>query len=130
MKNGKTVQTDNYNLLKAIASYGVAAALIILFTYSSYVKLYDIWLFKLELSYQPFPGWLQSALVWIVPAILLIAIVFLFIENTRKLGFYLSLFIFAFFDLYAIAILLNFFGTTPCGCAGVIKSLTWPQHLF
>ena len=33
------------------------------------------------------------------------------------------------FTLYTIAILLHFFSRVPCSCGGVIRMLTWPQHL-
>jgi hypothetical protein len=33
------------------------------------------------------------------------------------------------FTGYTAAILLNFFPYVPCGCGGVIRMLTWPEHL-
>jgi hypothetical protein len=33
------------------------------------------------------------------------------------------------FTAYSGAILLNMFAYVPCSCGGVIRKLTWPQHL-
>jgi hypothetical protein len=34
------------------------------------------------------------------------------------------------FTVYTVAILLHAFKYIPCSCGGVIRKLTWPQHLF
>jgi hypothetical protein len=33
------------------------------------------------------------------------------------------------FTIYSIMIIAHFFPYVPCSCGGVIRKLTWPQHL-
>ena len=108
----------------------IAALLILLFLYTSFSKIFDLWYFKYDLSKQPFPLWLQQIFVWLIPTIEIIIAVCLIFRNTKKWGFYLALGLMAIFTGYTIAILIHFFPYVPCGCGGVIRTLTWPQHLF
>jgi hypothetical protein len=34
------------------------------------------------------------------------------------------------FTIYTILVLSHFYDYVPCSCGGVIRRLTWPQHLF
>jgi putative oxidoreductase len=45
-------------------------------------------------------------------------------------AFYASLFLMSAFTIYTVAILFHAFRYIPCSCGGVIRKLTWPQHLF
>jgi putative oxidoreductase len=115
---------------KALLSDVIAAILILLFLYASFSKLFDLWGFKYDLSKQPFPHWLQRLLVWVVPFSEIFISVLLIFARSRKTGFYLALFLMLLFTGYTAAILLHFFPFVPCGCGGVIKTLTWPEHLI
>jgi putative oxidoreductase len=53
----------------------------------------------------------------------------LMFERTRLAGFYASLALMIVFTIYTGIILLHFFRYIPCSCGGVIKKLTWKQHL-
>jgi putative oxidoreductase len=53
----------------------------------------------------------------------------LIFERTRMVGFISSFVLMTLFTIYTGAILLHFFDYVPCSCGGVIRKLTWPQHL-
>jgi len=114
---------------KALYIEIITALLILLFLYASFSKLFDLWYFKYDLSKQPFPKWLQKMLVWAVPYSEILISTCLLFKRSRKTGFYLALFLMTIFTGYTAAILLHFFPFVPCGCGGVIRMLTWPQHL-
>src|SRR4051812_16086840 len=107
----------------------MVALLILLFLYTGVSKLLDIWLFKYDLTKQPFPVWLQSVLAWLIPVWEVLTAICLMIRPARLAGVYLSIIIMATFTAYSAAILSGLFASVPCGCGGVIRDLTWPQHL-
>lgn len=107
----------------------ITGLLIILFLYTSFSKLFDIWYFKYDLAKQPFPNWLKEILLWAIPYSEIGISILLFFKRARKAGFIASLLLMVMFTGYTAAILLNFFPYVPCGCGGVIRILTWPQHL-
>jgi len=107
----------------------ISALLILLFLYASMSKFLDFRTFYHDLNNQPFPHSWTPFLVWFIPLTEIALSLMLIFERTRLSGFYGSLVLMGLFTIYAIAILLNFFAYVPCSCGGVIKHLTWPQHL-
>jgi hypothetical protein len=79
---------------------------------------------------QPFPNWMTPFLVWSIPFIEVLIAVGLIFEKTRVQSLYASLFLMLAFTIYTVVILLHAFKYIPCSCGGVIRKLTWPQHLF
>jgi putative oxidoreductase len=78
---------------------------------------------------QPLPDSWTPFLVWTIPCVEIAISVSLVIERTRLLGFYASLVVMGLFTIYTGIILAHFFPYIPCSCGGVIKRLTWTQHL-
>lgn len=109
---------------------GICMALVILFSYTAVSKLIDIPLFSYEMHNQPLPHWMRTGLVYFLPAIELLIVISLLIENTITIGLLASLIIMLFFTAYTALILGGAFHRIPCSCGGVIKNLTWKQHLF
>jgi putative oxidoreductase len=107
----------------------VSALLILLFLYASVSKFLDFKTFYREMNNQPLPNSWTPFLVWIIPCSEILLSVALIFERTRLLGLYGSLALMGLFTIYATLILLNVFHRVPCSCGGVIKRLTWPQHL-
>lgn len=107
----------------------ITALVILLLLYASFSKIFDLWYFKYDLSKQPFPKWLQNILVWAVPFSEILIAGLLMLKRTRGLGLYLALSLMLLFTGYTAAILLHVFAFVPCGCGGVIRMLSWPQHL-
>ena len=107
----------------------ISALLILLFVYASISKFLDFGTFHHDLNNQPFPHSWTPFLAWFIPLTEIAISIFLIFERTRLLGFYASLALMGLFTVYSIAILLHFFAYVPCSCGGVIKHLTWPEHL-
>ena len=108
----------------------ISSLLILLFLYASISKWLAFKLFIGEMNNQPFPNWITPFLVWSIPFIEVLIAVGLIFEKTRVHALYASLFLMLAFTVYTVAILLHAFKYIPCSCGGVIRKLTWPQHLF
>jgi hypothetical protein len=78
---------------------------------------------------QPLPNSWTPFLVWGIPFLEIAISAALLFEYTRLLAFYASFVLMTLFTIYAIMILAHFFPYVPCSCGGVIRKLTWPQHL-
>lgn len=107
----------------------ISALLILLFLYASLSKFLDFGTFIHDMSVQPLPESWTPFLVRFIPCTEIAVSILLIFERTRLLGFYTSLALMGAFTIYSILILSHFFPYVPCSCGGVIKHLTWPQHL-
>ena len=107
----------------------IAALLILLFLYASVSKFLDFKRFIDEMNNQPLPNSWTPFLVWGIPLLEIAISAALLFEYTRLLAFYASLVLMTLFTIYAIMIIAHFFPYIPCSCGGVIRKLTWPQHL-
>jgi putative oxidoreductase len=107
----------------------ISALLILLFLYASLSKFLDFKTFTGEMNNQPLPNSWTPFLVWFIPCTEIAISVALLFEYTRLLGLYASLVLMGLFTVYTVIILLHFFSYVPCSCGGVIKRLTWGQHL-
>ena len=107
----------------------ISALLILLFLYASVSKFLDFKTFIKEMNNQPLPNSWTPFLVWFIPCSEILFSVALIFERTRLLGLYGSLVLMGLFTIYAILILVHVFPYIPCSCGGVIKRLTWRQHL-
>jgi putative oxidoreductase len=116
-------------LKKQVLHECASALLITLFLYASLSKFLDFATFQKEMMNQPFPTSWAPFVVWIIPCTEIAIAVLLIFDRTRLLGLYGSFILMGLFTVYSIAILLHFFRYVPCSCGGVIKHLTWRQHL-
>ena len=107
----------------------ISALLILLFLYASLSKFMDFYTFTGEMLNQPLPHYLSRFLIWFIPITEILLCIALLFERTRLLGFYGSLGFMTLFTIYSLFIVFNFFGRIPCSCGGVIKRLTWKQHI-
>ncbi|MCS3795991.1 MauE/DoxX family redox-associated membrane protein [Niastella sp. OAS944] len=108
----------------------ISSLLILLFLYASVSKWLSFKTFIGEMNNQPFPNWMTPFLVWSIPFIEVLIAVGLIFEKTRVQSLYASFFLMLAFTIYTVVILLHAFKYIPCSCGGVIRKLTWPQHLF
>src|SRR6185436_19427533 len=108
----------------------ISSLLILLFVYTAVSKLIDFGGFTHDINNQPFPNWMTPYLVWSIPVIEISIALALMFEKTRRIGLYTSLFLMSMFTIYTASVLLHFFDRIPCSCGGVIKHLTWTQHMF
>ena len=107
----------------------IVSLLVLLFLYASISKLLDFRTFIKEMNNQPLPNSWTPFLVWSIPCSEITLSLALIFERTRLLGFYGSLVLMGLFSGYTIIILLRAFSYIPCSCGGIIKRLTWRQHL-
>lgn len=105
-----------------------AALVILLFAYTGLSKLWDHRLFQLVLSKSPLLHAWATPISWTVPIIELATVVLLFFPSTKLIGLWSSLILMLAFTGY-IAYMLVFSSKLPCSCGGVLKRLTWIQHL-
>jgi putative oxidoreductase len=108
----------------------VCALLILLFLYASISKFLDFKTFIDEMNNQPLPNSWTPYLVWSIPLLEIAISIGLLFEYTRLLCLYASLVVMAIFTIYTGIVLLHFFPYIPCSCGGVIRHLTWSQHLI
>ena len=107
----------------------ISALLIMLFLYASISKFLSFRVFIGEMNNQPLPNSLTPFLVWTIPSLEIAIAGALIFERTRQAGFYASFVLMTLFTIYTVIILLHFFHYVPCSCGGVIRKLTWRQHL-
>lgn len=108
----------------------VILLLVILFLYTGVSKLVDFKGFTYDLNNQPFPNTFTPILRWIIPFAEIAIVATLLFDKTRLIGLYSSLVLMILFTIYTALVLLHVFDYVPCSCGGVIKYLSWPQHLM
>jgi putative oxidoreductase len=115
---------------KQVLIESVCALLILLFLYASISKFLDFKTFIDQMNNQPLPNSWTPFLVWGIPLLEIAISISLLFEYTRLIGLYASLILMIAFTLYTGIVLLHFFPYIPCSCGGVIRKLTWSQHLI
>jgi len=107
----------------------IAALLILLFLYAGVSKFLEFDRFIGEMNNQPFPNAWTPFLVWTIPLLEINIAIALMFERTRLPGLIASFILMTLFTLYTGSVLLHFFAYVPCSCGGVIRKLSWPQHM-
>lgn len=114
--------------IRKVAIEIFAFLFILLFAYAAFAKLVDYEKFRVQLGQSPlltaFAGWVA----WCIPVVELIVCVKLATPRLRLIGFYSFYGMMVMFTAYIIAI-LQFSDYIPCSCGGVLKDLSWGQHL-
>jgi len=105
-------------------------ALIILWIYTAGSKLIDLDDFKRQLAFQPLGQIVNSALFILLPGVEILTSVLLVIRKTRLPGLFLSALMLIAFTVYVLLVLTGYFTKVPCSCGGVLKSLSWKNHLI
>ena len=107
----------------------ISCLLMMLFLYASVSKLMDFDRHVHDMYNQPLPHFMRPFLVWGVPFLEIAISIALIFEPSRMSGLYASLILMALFTLYTSTVLLHFFRYVPCSCGGVIRKLSWSQHM-
>lgn len=102
---------------------------IVLFLYTGMMKLIDHATFHFDLVNAPIIKKLNPILAFAVPIFELLIAFCLFIPRTKGLGLYSSLVIMTLFTVYVGGI-LSFAKHKPCTCGGILRILSWRQHLL
>lgn len=107
----------------------ITFALILLFVYTATSKLLSHQNFIAVLKQSPLLHNFASFISWSIPIIELIIATLLIIPSLRKQGLLASAILMSLFTAY-IAYMLLSKSHLPCSCGGVLKQLSWQQHLF
>ena len=107
-----------------------AFLLMSLFLYASFSKWFMFSTFRNDIDNQPFPNGLTPWIIYGIPPLEVLITLALMFERTRTSGFYASLILMLAFSLYTAAVLLDFFAYVPCSCGGIIRDLSWKNHLI
>lgn len=102
----------------------------LLFIYTSISKYLSFHTFINDMHKQPFPGWFSNMLVIVLPPLEILISLSLIFDKTRLAGLITSFVLMALFTIYAAVIYFRIYPIRPCSCGGVIRSLTWGQHLL
>jgi len=106
----------------------IGSLLILLFVYTAISKLLDFTAFKNVLSRSPLIGGKAAVVALALPIAEGLVVGLLFFPKTRLRGFYGSSALMIMFTLY-LAYMISFTPHLPCSCGGVLKQMTWSQHL-
>jgi putative oxidoreductase len=107
----------------------IAALFILLFVYTAASKLLGFSVFRFVLSRSPLIGNMAPAIAWVLPFLELFVSLLLFFPRTRRRGLWASFILMVLFTGY-LAYMIAFAPHLPCSCGGVIRHMTWTQHLF
>lgn len=102
--------------------------LVLLFVYAAFSKLFNYGEFKSQLSSYPLLKESATAISILLPFTEIIIATMLMLNITRRTGMALSFIMMALFTAF-IVYMLVFEKNLPCSCGGVLKQLTWKQHI-
>ena len=124
-----TLKYQNRILKLILISDIISALLLLLFLYASLSKLADYETFRNVLRASPLLQPVAGQIAWLLPVSELVIVMLLFIPRLRLKGLYASFILIILFTLYLIY-MIAFTPNLPCNCGGVLKLLSWPQHVF
>lgn len=104
--------------------------MIVLFVYTAITKLIDFNNFKKTLGEIPMIGTLSGWLSWLLPSMELLIAAALYTTKYQKTGLYAALTLMSVFTFYIGFLLATRLQELPCSCGGVLKQMTWRQHLL
>lgn len=114
---------------KGLITEVISATLVFLFVYAAVSKLIEHNTFLYTLKNSVPLAQYSDIISWTIPVIELIISVAVFIPKFRKFGLLCSSILLIIFTTY-IAYMLLFAPHLPCSCGGVLKEMTWKQHLL
>lgn len=124
------MQLKIQNMKRNLVIEIISSLLILLFAYTGLSKLLDFDNFRSTLDQSPLISNNGAAFVAIaLPLVEIVIAALLLFSRTRLLGLYGSLALMTAFTLY-IGYMLSFASRLPCSCGGVLKQMTWNQHLI
>jgi uncharacterized membrane protein YphA (DoxX/SURF4 family) len=107
----------------------ISGLFIILFVYTSLMKIIDHERFDWALHKSPLLYPVASFLAWTVPIGELLIVISLILPGTKKIGLYSSLILMSIFTIY-IGFMVYLRSERPCTCGGVISYMNWHQHFY
>jgi len=107
----------------------IAALLLLLFLYTAISKLGEHQRFMAVLQKSPLLSPISEPVSWLVPLSELVVALSLFVPAWRLYGLRMAFVLMALFTLY-IGYMLLFTPHLPCSCGGVLRQMSWSQHLL
>lgn len=107
----------------------ITALFILLFLYTAINKFIAIKDLKIVLKDYPLIGGLSEVIAWALPITEIAISALLFTPRTKLLGLYCSLILMSLFTLYLVYMLI-YAPKLPCTCGGMLRKLSWSQHLI
>ncbi|MGF2412933.1 MauE/DoxX family redox-associated membrane protein [Ferruginibacter sp.] len=108
----------------------INSLLVILLVYTGTSKLIDHNLFKEQLARM---GYLKSVAAFLsiaLPVSEILTGVFIAFKSTTQIGLWSASILMTVFTLYVALMLADNKTKLPCSCGGVIKALSWKNHLW
>lgn len=118
-------QSNLFIQTSAVTSY----LLIFLFTYTGISKLIDHDNFYTSIMLSPVIHDKASIIVWLVPVTELLTVTLLLPAKYNRAGLMCSLLMMIVFTIYIVYMVI-FINDLPCSCGGVIKELSWSNHIL
>lgn len=106
----------------------ISSLFVLLFVYTALSKLTDYDFFVAQLYTHTGISKYASTIAWLIPALELSISALLLFQRTRLTGLYSSLLLMTGFTIYLLY-MLRFGDNLPCSCGGVIRYMTWRQHV-
>lgn len=106
----------------------VVLLLIMLLLYASFNKIFSFSFFLKDLRRSPLLQHFASPLSILIPLSEILISVLLIIPRTRRIGLAGATVIMFLFTGYVVYVLTGV-EHRPCSCGGIIRELTWKQHL-
>jgi hypothetical protein len=107
----------------------ISAVILLLFLYTAVSKLLDYQHFKSVMIMSPLLHPFAGIIAWVLPISEIAIVLLLLFPKTKLNGLYTAFVAMVIFTIYIIYMIL-FTPRLPCSCGGVLKSLTWTQHIF
>lgn len=116
---------------RAITIDFICYAIILLFVYAAFSKLFMYNTYVFDLGRQPLLVPYVKYLALTIPLSELVISALLLVPSTRRLGLFGALILMILFTGYVSLVVFNSKGhDLPCTCGGLIRELSWRQHFF
>jgi len=108
----------------------IGLMIVFLFVYTALSKLLSYRIYYYDLQRSPELGRFATPISIIIPGLELIAAALILfpLRKRPRLGYWIATGLMTAFTLY-VAYVIKFADEQPCTCGGIIRQLTWPQHL-
>ncbi len=120
------MQISNYKWVRELGCF----LLVLLFMYTGTSKLIGYQLFREQLSQVSYLKAFPQPLSILLPILELTAGLTIIFKPTQKYGLYAAAILMTLFTFYVALMLLSDSTKLPCSCGGVIKTMSWKQHLY
>jgi len=107
----------------------ICVSIILLFVYTGVSKFIHYDNFKFVMNQTPILKPFTNVLAVGLPLSELVAAALLMFPTVRKWGLYASAVLMSAFTIYVVYVLF-ISSHIPCACGGIIKQMSWKQHLF